>query len=106
MYSTNRRSDFPFVLLYTALGGRTKARLDALSDHGYRRWAQTEWRAEGYESLWEERLAERRSFVYLTADSEDELSELMPGETYVIGGLCDHNRYKVILGLCRASCND
>jgi tRNA (guanine9-N1)-methyltransferase len=33
--------------------------------------------------------------VYLTADSEDELSELRPDETYIIGGICDHNRYKV-----------
>jgi tRNA (guanine9-N1)-methyltransferase len=34
--------------------------------------------------------------IYLTADSEDELSELKPDETYIIGGICDHNRYKVI----------
>ena len=33
--------------------------------------------------------------VYLTADSEEELLELKPEETYIIGGICDHNRYKV-----------
>lgn len=33
--------------------------------------------------------------VYLTADSEEDLSELKPEETYIIGGICDHNRYKV-----------
>jgi hypothetical protein len=33
--------------------------------------------------------------VYLTADSEEELMELKEGEIYVIGGICDHNRYKV-----------
>ncbi len=33
--------------------------------------------------------------VYLTADSTEILEELREGETYVIGGLCDHNRYKV-----------
>lgn len=33
--------------------------------------------------------------VYLTADSTEVLEELKEGETYVIGGLCDHNRYKV-----------
>ena len=37
----------------------------------------------------------RGNVVYLTADSEDELSELRPDETYIIGGICDHNRYKV-----------
>jgi len=36
----------------------------------------------------------KSSFVYLTADTEDELTEIMPNETYIIGGICDHNRYK------------
>lgn len=37
----------------------------------------------------------QNTFVYLTADTEDELTELKPNETYIIGGICDHNRYKV-----------
>ena len=37
----------------------------------------------------------RDRVVYLTADSTEVLDELKEGETYVIGGLCDHNRYKV-----------
>lgn len=36
----------------------------------------------------------KSTVLYLTADSEDELSELKPDETYIIGGICDHNRYK------------
>ncbi|KIY49165.1 hypothetical protein FISHEDRAFT_7225, partial [Fistulina hepatica ATCC 64428] len=32
--------------------------------------------------------------VYLTADSDFELEELHPDEYYIIGGICDHNRYK------------
>ncbi|KAH9833792.1 guanine-1-methyltransferase-domain-containing protein [Rhodofomes roseus] len=38
--------------------------------------------------------APKESVVYLTADSQDELTELKEGETYIIGGICDHNRYK------------
>ena len=37
----------------------------------------------------------RDRVVYLTADSCEVLEELKEGETYVIGGICDHNRYKV-----------
>jgi tRNA (guanine9-N1)-methyltransferase len=36
-----------------------------------------------------------KTVVYLTADSEEELTELKEDETYIIGGICDHNRYKV-----------
>lgn len=39
--------------------------------------------------------AAQSSVVYLTADSSDVLEELKEGETYIIGGICDHNRYKV-----------
>jgi tRNA (guanine9-N1)-methyltransferase len=37
----------------------------------------------------------RESVVYLTADADEELLELKEGETYVIGGIVDRNRYKV-----------
>lgn len=38
---------------------------------------------------------DRENLVYLTADSSEELLELNEGQTYIIGGICDHNRYKV-----------
>ncbi|KAF8505730.1 guanine-1-methyltransferase-domain-containing protein [Russula emetica] len=132
VYSVNRRSSNPFrSLLFTSLNGRTLSRLEKLNDAGYKRWAGTEWWAEGYERLWvqtsagsapgdgessggaatgddreedneddndpEKLLAtpvSRDRVVYLTADSTEVLEELKEGETYVIGGLCDHNRYK------------
>src|SRR5580658_3644460 len=133
VYSVNRRSSHPFrSLLFTSLNGRTLSRLEKLNDAGYKRWAGTEWWAEGYERLWVQNSAEsapgdgessrgaateddraedteddndpekllatpvsRDRVVYLTADSTEVLEELKEGETYVIGGLCDHNRYKV-----------
>ncbi|KAI0758110.1 guanine-1-methyltransferase-domain-containing protein, partial [Fomes fomentarius] len=38
--------------------------------------------------------AAQETVVYLTADSEEELTGLKEGETYIIGGIVDHNRYK------------
>ncbi|KAH7887482.1 guanine-1-methyltransferase-domain-containing protein [Phlebopus sp. FC_14] len=116
-YSANRRAPYPFSsLLFTSLSGRTKERLDAINEAGYRRWSSTEWWEESYEHIWTTtcqlgQLSDgannqsgpnskansdtlRETIVYLTADSEEELLELKEGETYIIGGICDHNRYK------------
>ena len=125
-YSANRNASYPFSLLYVSLNGRTLARLESMNNAGYKRWTQTEWWTEGYEHLWitsELRAQEQptnstsvaqpkvptsslngrvsakaaqSTVVYLTADSEEELLELSPDETYIIGGICDHNRYKVV----------
>ncbi|KAF8897906.1 guanine-1-methyltransferase-domain-containing protein, partial [Infundibulicybe gibba] len=93
-YSVNRAAAFPFRLLYTGLSGRTFARLERMSDAGYKRWTHTEWWHDGYDRLWKEDPDVRESVVYLTADADEELAELDPGTTYIIGGICDHNRYK------------
>ncbi|KAJ7167664.1 guanine-1-methyltransferase-domain-containing protein [Mycena filopes] len=93
-YSANRQADHPFSLLFTSLNGQALARLEGQNDSGYKRWTNSEWWAEGYERLWAEDPAVKETVVYLTADSDEELTELKPDETYVIGGLCDHNRYK------------
>ena len=111
-YSANRRSLRPFgTILFTSLNARTLTRMDAVNDASYKRWSNTEWWEESYEGLWsngqvdntvveggKERMrikASKESVIYLTADSEHELLELREGETYIIGGICDHNRYKV-----------
>jgi tRNA (guanine9-N1)-methyltransferase len=49
------------------------------------------------ESGTETQTALQQNVIYLTADSEEELTELKPEEIYIIGGICDHNRYKVAL---------
>ncbi|KNZ76052.1 tRNA (guanine-N(1)-)-methyltransferase [Termitomyces sp. J132] len=94
-YSANRNATYPFSLVYTSLNGRTLTRLEGMNDAGYKRWTNTEWWPESYERLTvgsQENI--RHNIIYLTADSEEELTELKPEETYIIGGICDHNRYK------------
>ncbi|KAJ7129226.1 guanine-1-methyltransferase-domain-containing protein [Mycena epipterygia] len=93
-YSANRNAGHQFSLLFTSLNGKSLTRLQSMSDAGYTRWVNTEWWSEGYERLWADDSAVKPTIVYLTADSEDELTELKPDETYVIGGICDHNRLK------------
>ncbi|KAF8214073.1 guanine-1-methyltransferase-domain-containing protein [Mycena galopus ATCC 62051] len=93
-YSANRQAGHPFALFFTSLNGKTLARLDSLGDASHRRWKNAEWWEEGYERLWETDPAVKQSLVYLTADSDQEITELKPNETYVIGGIVDHNRLK------------
>lgn len=111
MYSSNRNSQYPFNLIFTSINGRTKERLDGFSDAAHTRWKGTEWWEEGYERLWanttdvEEIKAIKRQVVYLTADTDADLLELRPDETYIIGGIVDHNRYKVHFTLFDLFCH-
>ncbi|KAJ3561733.1 hypothetical protein NP233_g10015 [Leucocoprinus birnbaumii] len=110
-YSANRNASYPFSLLFTSLSGRAFDRLESMNDAGYKRWAKTEWWTEGYEHLWEAKSdapqaegelpgtptgCPKETVVYLTADSNEELSELRPDETYIIGGVVDRNRHKFL----------
>lgn len=52
-------------------------------------------KTKGKCSLPKPQCVQRQNVVYLTADSEEELTELKESETYIIGGIVDHNRYKV-----------
>lgn len=48
----------------------------------------------------EEKATDYSNVVYLSADTEDKLEELKPGETYVIGGIVDKGRHK---NLCKGT---
>lgn len=104
-YSANRKASHPFSsLLFTSFNARTRERLERQSNAAYQRWIGTEWWDGSYEELWDDATSapavspkqkcEKTKVVYLTADAEDELSELKEDEVYIIGGICDHNRYK------------
>lgn len=100
-FSANRNANYPFSLLYTSLDGKTLTRLEAVGNASYKRWANTEWWTDGYDALWSPKegqvsqlTASKDTVVYLTADSDVELTELQPEETYILGGIVDRNRYK------------
>ena len=101
-YSSQRKSSTPFSsLVFSSLGGQTKEHLEIAGQGTYKRWKRVECWEDSYERIWttdtESSLMSpelKSNVVYLTADSDIEISELRAGETYIIGGIVDHNRYK------------
>ena len=124
-YSANRKASYPFSLLFTSLSGRIKTRLENNGANrwdevewwteGYEHlWTLSERPVQGQApdmtcmdepktlestSLLNARAQAKSSkdtVVYITADSAEELSEIKPEETYIIGGVSDLSvRYKV-----------
>lgn len=70
--------------------GSTEASTSALASDGTSEPSLTEGRGERPIPR-----VDQNSVMYLTADSENTLTELEEGKTYIIGGIVDHNQYKV-----------
>lgn len=107
-YSVNRLSALPFSALIHTSGSTTYSPrlMGRLSNRGYERWSRCHWLPETLDTI-VETLRENQDgqlpsgfkkgqeLVYLSADSEEELTELDPNHVYIIGGLVDRNRHKV-----------
>jgi len=112
-YASNRRAPRSFEsLVCTSLGGRLKLELEAINDGAYRRWRRVLFTESSYEELCSLNASDvnlddfkessgqslprfdKNKLVYLTADSENEITELSEDETYIIGGIVDRNRHK------------
>ncbi|KAH8151739.1 uncharacterized protein LAJ45_04361 [Morchella importuna] len=89
-YAFNRAAPRQFKLAVTSLNGRLLARFqNGLSNH-HLHWKGITFSDSEYEVTDEN----RGKLVYLTADSEDTVEDLVPGTSYIIGGIVDRNRYK------------
>lgn len=109
-YSVNRLSPKPFSkVLMTGYGGKLQERLEGPLGGQSRKWARFQWRTEDVEQVFtteSDAGADKeagtanpfanQTFVYLTADSTETLETLKEDETYIIGGIVDKNRYKVL----------
>ncbi|GMR50828.1 hypothetical protein PMAYCL1PPCAC_21023, partial [Pristionchus mayeri] len=88
-YSVNRKAEQPTQYHIVGFGGPSRAIYD--SNDTYVNWDVNLHR----EPL--EEVIPREDVVYLTADSENVLTDLDDSKAYVIGGLVDHNAHK---GVC------
>ncbi|KAF2170683.1 hypothetical protein M409DRAFT_51684 [Zasmidium cellare ATCC 36951] len=125
-YSDNRKSLFRAHIVYCSFGGKLKERFDTVLDKNYQSFRGVraldsdfvetaekakEWMsaAEGgklagvfskYAELDDEKrekLKAEGEVVYLSSEADEDLTELKPYSTYIIGGLVDKNREK---GVC------
>lgn len=93
-YSAMRHSGYRVGLTVSPVNKRLKERFDgALSD--YKNWKNVTFHDDKtFDDFVKEQPGQKDAVVYLTADTEEELTELEEGKTYVIGGIVDKNRHK------------
>lgn len=92
-YSANRRASQYANITVTSFNKRLKERFDkALDDCNYPQW-------QNFKFVSDEKLiteGDKSKMVYLTADTEEQLDTLEPGMTYIVGGIVDKNRHKLL----------
>ncbi|KAL6739925.1 hypothetical protein Aduo_013322 [Ancylostoma duodenale] len=88
-YSANRRSPEPLQFYITSFNGLSRKVYDGIESNKNQ---DISLKSESLDDLFKP-----DEIVYLTADSDNVLSEIDDTKVYVIGGLVDHNSHK---GLC------
>ncbi|GMS97793.1 hypothetical protein PENTCL1PPCAC_19968, partial [Pristionchus entomophagus] len=88
-YSANKKAEQPTQYHIVGFGGPSRAIFDG--NGTYNNWDVT-LHAEPLEEV-----IPREDVVYLTAESENVLTDLDESKAYIIGGLVDHNAHK---GVC------
>lgn len=110
-YSSNRAATSPVHILASSFTGNLADRINS-KQSAFTSWRSFEWWTEPYSDLWtapEERKIDigsmkgekrkrvrKEDVIYLTGDSENVLESFEEGKAYVLGGLVDHNRHKML----------
>lgn len=95
-YSSNRREDHCANIIVTSFNRRLKERFDeGLKGCNYEQWKNFEF-SPTEEGVITGSNVDKSKLVYLTADTEDKLETLDPGMTYIVGGIVDKNRHKLL----------
>lgn len=94
MYSCKRQCQYNLPLIINSLNKRLKDRFDSMVPQ-YRQWKNLEINEDmTLKQKMEHDQAQGHQYVYLTADTDEEVEELQENTTYVIGGIVDKNRHK------------
>lgn len=89
-YSTNRKADKPFNFVLYDLDQKL---YDNLNKNNYQNWiGVSSVKKATYSNVKE--YNKNKEVIYLTADSDNEITELDSNTIYLIGGIVDRNRYK------------
>lgn len=111
VYSVNRNACRPVKVICTPLNGKLQERMQTQGRDQHLRWKGITFRSDSLQQLWQpsdavsegapaekreaSALMDKSNVIYLTADSPNLIETLDEGKTYIIGGIVDHNRYKV-----------
>ncbi|SCU94260.1 LAME_0F06766g1_1 [Lachancea meyersii CBS 8951] len=88
-YSFNKRENHFADVTVTSFNKRLKERFDRdLSDSRYNEWKNFKFSEDPQLPV--------ENTVYLTADTDEVLERLEPGTTYIVGGIVDKNRHKLL----------
>lgn len=127
-YSQNHKAQCRPRVAVCSFGGALKERFEGPLGGQYRSWKHFDFLEDDFQAVSQdcafgtggapssttakspqpleandEGLERAGEIIYLTGDSPETLSELLPHHTYVIGGLVDRNRHK---GLCHKVASD
>lgn len=93
-YSAKRHSTHLVELVISSFNKRLKARFEkSLLD--YKLWQNMTFKEnDSLTELLPENKEELSKFIYLTADTDNEIERLEEGYTYILGGIVDKNRHK------------
>lgn len=92
-YSAKRHCDYEVPLKILSFNKNLKQRFDK-SVSQYVKWQGIEFSEN--EKLVDILPSERENVVYLTADTDEIIETLEEGHTYIIGGIVDKNRHKLL----------
>nr|4JWG_A Chain A, tRNA (guanine(9)-N1)-methyltransferase [Schizosaccharomyces pombe 972h-] len=90
-HSANRTALHPVELFATNFGGRLKTRQDFVLKGQQNNWKRYNPTTKSYLEEFE---SQKEKLVYLSADSDNTITELDEDKIYIIGAIVDKNRYK------------